>query len=330
MTGDSRATRCGATCPGWPAGWASRSVRDEPVYPAAAGHVPGGAAGGDERESDVPSRRARLAGLGRRPAGQRGLAGRPAGHHRGCAVSAMLDRPERIGAEREENAPVMPERPADPAGPGRPRRRVSLPALAWRQFRRAPVTVYFLAAVWAAGLGSGTIAHGPSRWLSAHAGAGLPSLGHGYWWTPLSAGLWASGLGGYLAVTVLGLLVLAPAERRMGVTRTFATLLASQAAGLLLAAGLIKLAGLAREPWLSALTGETAVGALPGVLGVGFVLSRTLSPLWRRRLRLLLTAAVTISALYLGHLEQVAQACGAAAGVVTMALLYGRARPGAR
>ena len=78
-------------------------------------------------------------------------------------MSAVLERPERIGAEREENAPVMPERPAGPAGPGRPRRRVSPPVLAWRQFRRAPVTVYFLAAVWAAGLGSGAIAHGPPQ-----------------------------------------------------------------------------------------------------------------------------------------------------------------------
>ena len=111
-------------------------------------------------------------------------------------MSAVLDRPQ--------TAPVMPERPASPLPRGRPRRRVPLPALAWRQFRRAPVTVCFLAAVWAAGLGSGAIAHGPSRWLSAHAGAGLTSLGHGYWWTPLSAGLWASGLGGYLAVTAAG------------------------------------------------------------------------------------------------------------------------------
>ena len=51
-------------------------------------------------------------------------------------MSAVLDRPQ--------TAPVMPERPA---GPGRPRRRVSLPALAWRQFRRAPVTVYFLSLI---------------------------------------------------------------------------------------------------------------------------------------------------------------------------------------
>jgi phosphatidylglycerol lysyltransferase len=195
----------------------------------------------------------------------------------------------------------MPERPASPQN--QLRHRLSLYGLAWQQFRRAPATICRLAAVWVAGLVTGSIAHGPPRWLSGRVGAGLPSLGHGYWRTPLSAGLWASGLGSYLAVAVLGLLILAPAEHRMGVARTFITLLVSQAAGLLLAAGLIKLAGLACEPWLSTLTGETAVGALPGVLGVGFALSSRLTLLWRRRLRLLLTAAITVSALYVGHFE---------------------------
>jgi lysylphosphatidylglycerol synthetase-like protein (DUF2156 family) len=221
----------------------------------------------------------------------------------------------------------MPERQASPFPQDQLRGRQSLPGLAWQQFRRAPATMCYLAAVWVAGLVTGSIAHGPPRWLSGHVGAGLPSLGHGYWWTPLSAGLWASGLGTYLAITVLGLLILAPAEHRMGVTRTFTMLLVSQAAGLLLAAGLIKLAELAHEPWLSALTGETAVGALPGVLGVGFALSCTLTPLRRRRLRLLLTVAITISVMYIGHLEQVALACGAASGLVAVALTYDRAWP---
>jgi phosphatidylglycerol lysyltransferase len=206
------------------------------------------------------------------------------------------------------------------------RRWLSLSGLARQQFWRAPATMCYLAAVWAAGLVTGSIAHGPPRWLAGHVGVGLPSLGHGYWWTPLSAGLWASGLGGYLAVTVLGLLILAPAEHRMGTVRTFTTLLVSQAAGFLAAAGLIKLTELAGEPWLSALAGERAFSALPGVLGAGFALSCTLTPLWRRRLRLLLAIAITISVMYIGHLEQVAQACGAAAGLV-MALMYDRAWP---
>ena len=249
-------------------------------------------------------------------------------------MTAVLERPSRIGAGEKAAIPALPplpgRRPPAPSPQKRPRRLPSLASLAWQQARRAPATICFLAAVWVAGLVTGSIAHGPSRWLYGHAGVGLPSLGHGYWWTPLSAGLWASGLGSYLALTVLGLLILAPAERRMGVARTLITLLVSQAAGLLLATGLIKLAALAGEPWLGALTGETAVGAVPGVLGVGLALSGTLTPLWRRRLRLLLIVAVTISVLYIGHLEQVAQACSGLAGLVTGALAYGRARPTAR
>jgi lysylphosphatidylglycerol synthetase-like protein (DUF2156 family) len=191
---------------------------------------------------------------------------------------------------------------------------MSLPRLAWRQVRRGPATACYLAVVWVVGLATGSIAQGPPRWLSGRVGTGLPALGHGYWWTPLSAGLWASGLGGYLVVTVVGGLILALAERRLGVVRTVATLLASQVIGLLLAAGLIELGELIREPWLRSMADETTVGALPGLLGVGYALSCTLPVLWRRRLRLLITAAVTIGVMYVGHLDQVAQACGAVVG----------------
>ena len=225
----------------------------------------------------------------------------------------------------------MPKRAASPlprTERNEPRRGRSLPGLAWRQFRRVPATTCFLAAVWAAGLVTGNIAHGPPRWLSGHAGAGPPSLGHGYWWIPLRAALLPSGLDSYLAVTVLGLVILVPAEHRMGATRTFTTLLASQAAGLLLAAGLVKLAQPARGPWLYVFTRETAVDVLPGVLGVGFALSYTLAPRWRRRLRLLLTVAIATGVMYIGHLEQVAQACGAASGLVITALTYDRGPAG--
>lgn len=232
-------------------------------------------------------------------------------------MTAMLDRPGRIEAVR----------PASQVPPNEPSRRPSLPVLAWRQFRSVPATMCFMLVVWGAGLSTGTITNGPRGWLSGHLGAGVPSLGHSYWWTPLSAGLLASGLGSYLAITALSLLILAPAERRMGVIRTFNTLLVSQAAGLLLAAGLIKLAELAHQPWPGTLAGQTAVGVLPGLLGVGFALSCTLTPRWRRRLRLLLTVAIAISVMYIGHLQQVAMACGAAGGLIAVALTYDRAWP---
>jgi phosphatidylglycerol lysyltransferase len=227
-------------------------------------------------------------------------------------MTAIQHPLDELAAERQQGAAVMP---------------LSLRGLAAGLFKCAPATMCYLAAVWAAGLLVGSIAHGPSPWLSGRVGAGLPSLGHGYWWTPLSAGLWASGLDSYLTITLVGLLILAPAEHRMGITRTFATLLVSQIGGLLLAAGLIQLAQRAHETWLGALGSETAVGALPGMLGVGYALSCTLTPLWRARLRLLLTAAIAISVLYIGHLEQIGLACGALVGLVVMALTYDRAWP---
>jgi phosphatidylglycerol lysyltransferase len=226
-------------------------------------------------------------------------------------------------------APAPWERRASPFPQDESRPRRSLPGLVWEQLRRSPATVCYLAAVWVAGLATGSITNGPPRWLSGHVAAGLPALRHGYWWTPLSSGLWASSLPSYLAITLLGLLILAPAEHRMGIARTFTTLLVSQAAGLLVAAGLIKLAGLAPQPWLSDMNGQTAVGALPGILGVGFALSCTLTPLWRRRLRLLLAAAIAISVVYIGHLEQIALACGALAGLVAVRAAYQGAWPSA-
>ncbi len=236
-------------------------------------------------------------------------------------MTAVQHQVGQAGPEEQQGAPVMPRwRPSAFV-------RDELRRLARELFKRNPATACFLAALWAVGLATGSIAHGPPRWLAGHVSAGLPALGHGYWWSPLSTGLWASGLDSYLGITVLSLVILASAERRLGITRTFITLLVSQAAGLLLAAGLIKLAQLTHEPGLSAMGGETTIGALPGVLGVAFALSCTLTPSWRRRLWLLLTTAIAISVMYIGHLEQVALACGAAAGHVVGALTDDRAWP---
>jgi len=100
----------------------------------------------------------------------------------------VLDSPGRIGDERQENAPVIPERSASPFPQNQMRRRIPRPSLAWQQVRRAPATICYLAVVWVAGLVTGSIADGPPRWLSQHVDAGIPSLGHSYWWTPRDCG----------------------------------------------------------------------------------------------------------------------------------------------
>jgi len=57
----------------------------------------------------------------------------------------------------------MPERPARRFPQNQPRRRPWLSGLAWQQVRQAPATICCLAAVWVAGLVTGSIAHGPPR-----------------------------------------------------------------------------------------------------------------------------------------------------------------------
>ena len=55
-------------------------------------------------------------------------------------MTAALHRPGRIGAGRQERAPVMPERPASPVPQNQLRRRLSRSGLVWQQVRRAPAT----------------------------------------------------------------------------------------------------------------------------------------------------------------------------------------------
>ena len=45
-------------------------------------------------------------------------------------MTGLLQRPGRIGAERQESAPAMPERPPGPFPRNKPRRRRSLSGLA--------------------------------------------------------------------------------------------------------------------------------------------------------------------------------------------------------
>lgn len=193
--------------------------------------------------------------------------------------------------------------------------------------RHAPFTLAFLAVLWIVGAVTGSLGTGPGRHRMEMVGVGVPSLAEGHWWTPVSSLFWCPGLGGYIGSTLIVLLLVTPAERRLGVARTAAVLLGGQILGTLLGVGVVKLGALAGEWWLEELADYRAVSPSVGALAVGGVLSYRLTALWRRRTRLGIVAFALVMALYVGHLQGVLRLGGAVVGLVAGAVMYHRSGP---
>ncbi|MBW0115075.1 DUF2156 domain-containing protein [Pseudonocardia sp. KRD-169] len=212
--------------------------------------------------------------------------------------------------------------------PGRLRRRFTgVPARRLlRILRQAPVTLGLVAVVWLVGALTGSLLGGPATGLRDLVGAGVPSLGAGRWWTPLSSGFWCSGLVGYLATTLLLLLLVAPLEHRVGSARTAALLAVTQVAGALAGTGLVALGTLAADPWADRLATDLALGPSTAAVGAALAASARLGALWRRRLRILLLVVLVMLALYSGSLQDVLRLAGGLVGLAAGPLLLGRPR----
>ncbi|MDT0447949.1 bifunctional lysylphosphatidylglycerol flippase/synthetase MprF [Streptomyces hesseae] len=193
--------------------------------------------------------------------------------------------------------------------------------------RHAPFTLGFLAVLWIVGAVTGSLASGPRPHRMERIAVGVPALADGRWWTPASSLLWCPGLGAYIGSTAIVLLLVTPAERRLGVARTAAALLGGQVLGTLLGVGAVKLGSLAGEQWLDSLTQDLSVTPTVGALAAGGVLSYRLTALWRRRVRLGIVAFSLVMALYVGHLQGVLRLGGAVAGLAVGALLFRRRGP---
>ncbi|WP_433272079.1 bifunctional lysylphosphatidylglycerol flippase/synthetase MprF [Actinosynnema sp. CS-041913] len=186
--------------------------------------------------------------------------------------------------------------------------------------RRAPATVGAVLALWTLGAATGSLWSGPSDELLDTVGFGVSSP----LWTAVTSGLWCANLAGYLATTVLLLLFGPVAEREFGAVRAFALVVVSQVLGVFAGVGLVQVG--ADWSWLSYLNYDLAVGPSPGIVGLALALSFKLSPLWRRRVRLLVVLGLLVLALYSGYLEDVLRLCGGIVGLV-VGLVAVRGRP---
>src|ERR671932_613206 len=102
-----------------------------------------------------------------------------------------------------------------------------------RVIRRAPLSLAFVAMVWAYGLATRSLPGGPNDHLMERVGTGVAALEAGRWWTPLSAMLWWGTIGAAALTSVLVLLGGALAEHRIGSNRTAALLVGTQVGGTL-------------------------------------------------------------------------------------------------
>ncbi|MFF2077743.1 rhomboid family intramembrane serine protease [Kitasatospora sp. NPDC058162] len=235
---------------------------------------------------------------------------------------------ERAEGRDAESAPpqdtdLAPVTPTPEAGPQRIRRA----ARALRdRLRSAPLTMALLTGLWVLGAATGSLSGGPSGRLLASVGVGLPTLGDGHWWTPVSSMLWSSGVGSYVFTSLLLLLVGPAAEHRFGRLRTLALLVGGQVAGTLLGTGLVAFGSSAGEQWTASVADQTSVGPAVGLFALAGVLGYRLTVLWRRRLHLLVLLVPLVMTLYVGHLQSVQRCAGALLGLGLGALLS-RGRP---
>jgi len=192
--------------------------------------------------------------------------------------------------------------------------------------RGAPVTCVFLVAFWVLGAVTGSLVRGPSPELTRRVAAGVRSLEHGHFWTPLTAAAFAPGLPSYVLGTVVVLLLGVPAERRLGSLRYTGSALATQVVGVLLALGVVRLIAVADRQWARELSRNPAVGATTFAVGVAMVASAGMDTLWRRRLRVGLMVVLATVMLYGGLLEDVVRFCCALVGLLLGPLLLGRPR----
>ncbi|AXJ11362.1 bifunctional lysylphosphatidylglycerol flippase/synthetase MprF [Arthrobacter sp. PM3] len=193
----------------------------------------------------------------------------------------------------------------------------------WRQgrrqarahFRSVPFTLSVLTVFLAVGAVTGSFLSGPPKALLPVASVSAPGLKAGNWWSLFTSLFFATNLLAYLAASLMILLLLGLAERRLGTLRTAVFFFAGQFAAVTLFLLVTQLARYLGDGWLGLMVSARLIGPYAAILAVALAASGLLSPLWQRRLRTAVVSAALLLVLYVGHAETVVGLTGALAGL---------------
>lgn len=204
------------------------------------------------------------------------------------------------------------------------RQSVRLGSLVLTGARRAPVSITLLALMWGAITVIAATTRSYRSFVHHHLATGLVPIEDLRLWTPLTSGLLPVGVLAAIVATGLFLVVAAPVERRTGSRKFALAVVVTQIGGTLLG---IVLAGVGRlfdESWGFQLHLGVTSGPTVWMLGVLAAASATMTTLWRRRVRVGLTALTVAMALFGGHLGDVTAFAGVVVGLLVGPALIGR------
>ncbi|MET3718431.1 DUF2156 domain-containing protein [Arthrobacter sp. UYEF21] len=206
-------------------------------------------------------------------------------------------------------------------------REASAPALFWSTvgvpavqrfagyLRSVPLTLGFLGLFLVAGLLTDSFLGGPPEELLPLAGVSAPGLRAGNWWSLVTSLFFATNPLAYVVASVMILLLLGVAEKKLGALQTAALLLAGQFAAVTVFLLLTQLAHYVGDGWLGLMTENALIGPYAAILAVSMAASGRLPVLWRRRLWTLVLSVALLLVLYVGHAETVIGLVGALVGL---------------
>ncbi|MCU1511577.1 MAG: rhomboid family intrarane serine protease, partial [Arthrobacter sp.] len=182
-------------------------------------------------------------------------------------------------------------------------------------FRAIPFTLAVLAVFLATGAVTGSFLSGPPEQLLDVASVSAPGLKAGHWWSLFSSMFFATNLLAYFSASLMILLLLGLAERRLGSRRAAVFFFAGQFAAVTLFLLFTQLARYAGDGWLGLMVNAGLIGPYAAVLAASLASSGLLPALWQRRLRTALVSGSLLLVLYVGHPETVVGLAGALAGM---------------
>lgn len=184
------------------------------------------------------------------------------------------------------------------------------------ELKSVPFSLVVLAVFLGTAAATGSFLAGPPEHLLEVAGVSADGLRAGNWWTLFTSLFFATNPLAYVAASLMIVVLLGLAERKLGTRVAAGLLLCGQFAAVTLFLLITQLAGYARDGWLDQMADDILIGPYGPVLIAGLAGSARLPVLWQRRLRTAVVSVSLLLVLYVGHAETVIGLLGALLGLL--------------